>query len=66
MTIILTIYYRVYVRFYDLGNRQEVVLGIGVLMFLILKRLNVSVALGYRGFRILEAVFCCVIVFSPL
>jgi len=42
------------------------VLGIGVLMFPILKRHNESIALGYLGFRIVESVFCCAIVISPL
>jgi len=42
------------------------VLGIGVLMFPILKYFNEKMALGYLGFRIVEAVFCCMIVISPL
>jgi uncharacterized protein YacL len=42
------------------------VLGIGVLMFPILKWFNQKMALGYLGFRIVEAVFCCMIVISPL
>jgi hypothetical protein len=42
------------------------VLGIGVLMFPILKQHNEHTALGYLGLRIIEAVFCCVIVISPL
>ena len=42
------------------------VLGIGVLMFPILKWFNEKMALGYLGFRIVEAVFCCMIVISPL
>ena len=42
------------------------VLGIGVLMFPILKQFNESIAFGYLGFRIIESVFCCVIVISPL
>ena len=42
------------------------VLGIGVLMFPILKQHDEHTALGYLGFRIIEAVFCCVIVISPL
>jgi hypothetical protein len=42
------------------------VLGIGVLMFPILKYFNEKIALGYLGFRIVEAVFCCMIVISPL
>ena len=42
------------------------VLGIGVLMFPILKSFNQKMALGYLGFRIVEAVFCCMIVISPL
>ena len=42
------------------------VLGIGVLMFPILRLHNEVMALGYLGFRIIESVFCCVIVISPL
>jgi hypothetical protein len=42
------------------------VLGIGVLMFPILRLHNEVMALGYLGFRIVESVFCCVIVISPL
>ena len=42
------------------------VLGIGVLMFPILKQYDEHTALGYLGLRIIEAVFCCVIVISPL
>jgi hypothetical protein len=42
------------------------VLGIGVLMYPILKIFNQKMALGYMGFRIVEAVFCCMIVISPL
>jgi len=42
------------------------VLGIGVLMFPILKKHNEALALGYLGFRIIESVFCSVIVISPL
>ena len=42
------------------------VVGIGVLMFPVLKQHNENIALGYLGFRIIESVFCCVIVISPL
>jgi hypothetical protein len=42
------------------------VVGIGVLMFPILKRHHEPIALGYLVLRIIEAVFCCVIVISPL
>lgn len=42
------------------------VVGIGVLMFSILKEYNESMALGYLFFRIIEAVFCCMIVITPL
>jgi hypothetical protein len=42
------------------------VLGIGVLMFPILKQHDERTALGYLGLRIVESVFCCVIVISPL
>ena len=42
------------------------VVGIGVLMFPILKQHNESIATGYLGIRIVEAAFCAVIVISPL
>ena len=42
------------------------VVGIAVLMFPILKRINTSMAIGYLCFRIIEALFCCLIVISPL
>lgn len=42
------------------------VVGIGVLMFPILKQYNENLALGYLGLRIIEAAFCSVIVISPL
>ena len=42
------------------------VVGIGVLMFPILKQHNESIAAGYLGIRIVEAAFCAVIVISPL
>jgi hypothetical protein len=42
------------------------VLGIGVLMFPILRQHDEHAALGYLGLRIVESVFCCVIVISPL
>ena len=42
------------------------VLGIGVLMYPILRQFNDNIALGYLGFRIIESVFCSVIVISPL
>ncbi len=42
------------------------VVGIGVLMFPILKLYNETTALGYLALRVIEAVFCCVIVISPL
>jgi hypothetical protein len=42
------------------------VVGIAALMFPILKRHNESIATGYLGLRIIEAVFCSVIVISPL
>ena len=42
------------------------VVGIGVLMFPILKKHNETIALGYLGTRIIESVFCIVIVISPL
>ena len=42
------------------------VVGIGVLMFPILKQHNESIALGYLGFRIIESVFCIASAISPL
>ena len=42
------------------------VLGIGVLMYPVLNIFNQKMAVGYLGFRIVEAVFCCMIVISPL
>jgi hypothetical protein len=42
------------------------VVGIGVLMFAMLKRHNETLALGYLSIRIVEAVFCSLIVVSPL
>jgi uncharacterized membrane protein len=42
------------------------VVGIGVLMFTILKQYNEGIALGYLGFRIIESVFCCAAVITPL
>lgn len=51
--------------FLELINGIAVV-GIGVLMFPILKQHNETTALGYLGLRIIEAIFCSVIVVSPL
>jgi hypothetical protein len=42
------------------------VVGIGVLMFHILQPHNARIALGYLSVRIIEAVFCSMIVISPL
>ena len=42
------------------------VLGIAASMFPILKQYNETIAVGYLGFRLIEAVFCSVIVISPL
>jgi Domain of unknown function (DUF4386) len=42
------------------------VLGIGVFMFPILRQRDERIALGYLGLRIVESIFCCVIVISPL
>ena len=42
------------------------VIGIGVLLFSVLKRHNETLATGYLSLRIVEAVFCSVIVISPL
>lgn len=49
----------------ELTNSIAVV-GIGVLMFSILKQHNERLALGYLGLRIIESVFCSFIVISPL
>lgn len=42
------------------------VIGIGFFMFAILKRHNETMATGYLSLRIVEAVFCSLIVTSPL
>ena len=42
------------------------VIGIAVMLYPILRRRNPNIALGYLGFRIVEAVFCNLIVISPL
>jgi hypothetical protein len=42
------------------------VVGIGVLLFPILGRHDENSARGYLGFRLIEAVFCCAIVVTPL
>lgn len=42
------------------------VVGIGVLMFTVLKHHNETQAVGYLSLRIVEAVFCSLIVISPL
>jgi len=42
------------------------VVGIGVLMFTVLKRHNETQAIGYLSLRVVEAVFCSLIVVSPL
>ena len=42
------------------------VIGIGVLMFTVLKRHNETQAIGYLSLRIVEAMFCSLIVVSPL
>jgi hypothetical protein len=42
------------------------VVGIGALMFAVLKRHNETQAVGYLSLRIVEAVFCSLIVVSPL
>lgn len=42
------------------------VVGIASLMFPIMKRYNETMAVGYVGFRIVEAVFCSMIVIAPL
>jgi hypothetical protein len=42
------------------------VVGIATLMFPIMKRHNETMAVGYLGFRLVEAVFCSMIVIAPL
>jgi hypothetical protein len=42
------------------------VIGIGAFMFTVLKRHNETQAVGYLSLRIVEAVFCSLIVVSPL
>ncbi len=42
------------------------VVGIASLMFPIMKRYNETMAVGYLGFRLVEAVFCSMIVIAPL
>ena len=42
------------------------VVGIGALMFPILKKQNENMARSYLCFRVIEAVFCCTIVITPL
>lgn len=51
--------------FLELINAIAVV-GIGLLMYPILKQHNETIALGYLGLRIIESIFCSVIVVSPL
>lgn len=42
------------------------VVGIGVLMFTVLKRHNETQAVGYLSLRVVEAVYCSLMVVSPL
>jgi hypothetical protein len=42
------------------------VLGIGILMFSVLRKHTEGLAVGYLGFRIVEAVFCCFFAITPL
>jgi hypothetical protein len=42
------------------------VVGIGVLMFAVLKRHNETQAVGYLSLRVVEAVYCSLMVVSPL
>jgi hypothetical protein len=51
--------------FLELVNAIAVV-GIGVLMFSILKRHSEGMAVGYLSFRIIESVFCSAIIIGPL
>ena len=50
---------------FELVNAIAVV-GIASLMFPIMKRYNETMAVGYLGFRLVEAVFCSMIVIAPL
>lgn len=42
------------------------VVGIAALMYPMFKKYSESMAIGYLGFRIVESIFCCMIVISPL
>ncbi len=42
------------------------VIGIAVLMFPVFKKHNESMAIGYLGIRVVESIFCCMAVISPL
>jgi hypothetical protein len=51
--------------FLEILNALAVV-GIAILMFAVIRQENESMAAGYLGFRIIEAVFCSFIVIAPL
>jgi hypothetical protein len=42
------------------------VIGIAVILFSYLRQHSLNIALGYLGFRVVEAVFCSVIIIGPL
>lgn len=51
--------------FLELLNAMAVI-GIAVLLFAYLRQHSLNIALGYLGFRVVEAVFCSIIVIGPL
>ena len=51
--------------FLEILNALAVV-GIAILMFTVIRQENESMAAGYLGFRVIEAVFCSFIVIAPL
>ncbi len=51
--------------FLEILNALAVV-GIAILMFAVIKEYNETMAVGYLGLRIMESVFCCVMVIAPL
>lgn len=51
--------------FLELLNALSVV-GIGILMFTVIKQCNETMAVGYLGLRVIESVFCSIIVIAPL
>jgi hypothetical protein len=51
--------------FLEILNALAVV-GIGILMFTVIKEHNETMAVGYLGLRVIESVFCAFIVVGPL